>query len=69
MSRVPLRVGVTIYGFAGGHFGRDSYNDRVVEDIGHDWVVTRNTLGVPEFFHGVPEDLIEYTIDNSDWGL
>lgn len=42
-------VGEEIHGFAGGYFGRDSYDCRIVEAVGKDWIVTRNTNGEAEF--------------------
>lgn len=45
-------VGDEIHGFAGGAFGRDSYDCRVVEAVGRDWIVTRNTNAEPEFASG-----------------
>jgi hypothetical protein len=41
-------VGEIIHGFAGGAFGRDSYECRRVEAVGADWVVTRNGRGEVE---------------------
>jgi hypothetical protein len=34
-------VGVTLYGFCGGKFGRDSYGSKVIEAVGSDWLVLR----------------------------
>ena len=45
-------VGEVIHGFAGGAFGRDSYECRRVEAVGHDWIVTRNGRGQVEFAAG-----------------
>jgi hypothetical protein len=42
-------VGEVVHGFAGGAFGRDSYDCRRVEAVGHDWIVTRNARGGVEF--------------------
>jgi len=42
-------VGTPVNGFAWGIFGRDSYYDRRIEAVGHDWVVTRATTGQAEF--------------------
>lgn len=44
-----LTVGRAIHGYAGGAFGRDSYNCRRIEAAGTDWVVTRNDAGHAEF--------------------
>jgi len=60
----PLRVGDMLYGFCGGAFGRDDYDDKQVEAVGTDWVVARPTewslVGGPSFFHGDPESLCQY---------
>ena len=61
-----LRIGDTLYGFCGGCFGRDSYDDKRVEAIGSDWVVVREINGAPDFYHGNPEDLDIYKIPDKD---
>ncbi len=38
----PL-VGQQLYGYCQGYFGRDSYDDKRIECVGVDYVVTRNT--------------------------
>jgi hypothetical protein len=40
-----MNIGDRIHGFAGGYFGRDSYDCRVVEHIGFDWVILRKANG------------------------
>ena len=45
MSDEPLRVGDVLFGFCGGFFGRDSYQDKRIEAIGADWVVARDDMG------------------------
>ena len=47
-----FRVGMQVHGFAGGVFGRDSYECRRIEAMGSDWVVTRSDTGTPEFASG-----------------
>lgn len=47
-----FQIGDQIHGFAGGAFGRDSYDCRIVEAVGTDWAVTRNTNGEPEMVSG-----------------
>lgn len=32
-------LGVVLYGFCNGYFGRDSYDDKLIVGIGSDWVV------------------------------
>jgi hypothetical protein len=68
----PLRVGDILHGFCGGMFGRDSYEDKRVEAIGADWVVTRRAdeFSTPalEFCAGDPERLRRYRQpEDSDW--
>lgn len=56
-----LRVGDVLYGFCGGHFGRDSYDDKRVEAVGSDWVVVREEYSkTVHLYHGDPERLLEY---------
>lgn len=67
-----LRVGDTLYGYCGGAFGRDSYEDKTVLHIGHDYVVVRSDIlrgAYPNYtpdtetavYQGDPNDLVEYT--------
>ncbi len=60
----PLRVGDMLYGFCGGYFGRDSYDNKRVEAIGSDWVVVREENGSPNFASCDPEDLCEYRTED-----
>jgi hypothetical protein len=59
-----LRIGAILYGFCGGYFGRDCYEDKRIEAIGVDWVVAR-TLNTNEAVFAAcdPERLIEYTTE------
>ena len=34
-------IGVKIYGFCNGFFGRDDYEDKIIEAEGMDWIVCR----------------------------
>lgn len=57
-----LRVGAVFRGFCHGAFGRDSYDDKRVEAIGHDWVVVREiSSGVVYLWAGSPEELVQMT--------
>ena len=38
-----------LYGYCQGYFGRDSHETKVIEAIGPDWVVVRETDGRPNF--------------------
>ncbi len=57
---MTVRVGSVLYGYCGGAFGRDSYDDKRVEAMGADWIVVRNRAGRPEFTTGSPDELAEY---------
>lgn len=35
------KVGMVIYGYCNGFFGRDSYEPKRIEAIGCDWIVAR----------------------------
>lgn len=39
-------IGSKLYGFCEGYFGRDSYNEKIIEAIGRDWVVVRERVYV-----------------------
>ena len=38
-------VGVTLYGFCNGYFGRDSFRDKVVVSSGSNWIVANEEYG------------------------
>lgn len=40
-----FEIGEKLYGFCNGYFGRDSYEDKIVEAFGKDWVVCRTEEG------------------------
>jgi hypothetical protein len=40
-------VGTKLYGFCNGYFGRDSYDEKIIEAIGNDWVVVRDSNNIP----------------------
>lgn len=63
----PVRVGTILYGYCGGVFGRDSYDEKRVEAVGADWVVARCSLrGTVEFAACAPEELEQYTEPDTD---
>ena len=45
MNTISPLIGQQLYGYCNGYFGRDSYSDRRIENIGVDYIVTRNTNG------------------------
>lgn len=54
-----IRIGTLLYGFCGGYFGGDSYEDKRVEAVGVDWVVAREIESGRICFHNGPLELIE----------
>lgn len=42
-------VGVKIFGFCNGYFGRDSYDDKMIIANGENWIVTKNDREQTEF--------------------
>ncbi len=44
-----MYIGMVLYGYCQGYFGRDSYDNKRIEAIGHDWVVVREDDGFPSF--------------------
>lgn len=43
-----MYIGMLLYGYCDGYFGRDSYGNKRIEAIGHDWIVVREN-GIPNF--------------------
>ena len=60
-------IGITLYGFCNGFFGRDSYGEKVIMAVGDDWVVVRNyDDGKPEFAYiGSIQELREVIANHS----
>lgn len=46
---MSIYIGMMLYGYCNGYFGRDSHENKRIEAIGHDWVVVREENGVPSF--------------------
>ncbi|MGP0689889.1 hypothetical protein ACW5UC_25440 [Priestia aryabhattai] len=44
-------VGIKIYGFCNGYFGRDSYDDKIIIASGENWIVAKSEHegDLPEF--------------------
>lgn len=65
-----VHLGATLYGYCGGMFGRDSYGEKVVEGLGHDWCVAREDNGEVSFAwspgRDVRESLVEFTVKPAD---
>lgn len=71
MSKIKniLKVGDTVHGFAGGMFGRDSYDCRTVEEIGPDWALLRDEHGTLELLtdrDGIPSWFTQHLEPGSD---
>lgn len=47
-----ILVGDRLIGYCGGWFGRDDYEDKLIEAVGADWVVARDARGYLYFAHG-----------------
>jgi len=50
---MSLQIGQKLYGYCGGYFSRDHYDDCRIEAIGYDWVVVRNENGSVDFAEGI----------------
>lgn len=64
----PLEIGDVLHGYCGGNFGRDSYNCKIVEQIGPGYVLARQEFGEwPEMAtgSGIADRLREYRTDFS----
>lgn len=60
-------VGIKIYGFCGGAFGRDSYDDKIIIASGENWIVAKNEKGQNEF---ASFDDIEYMEEEiKEWSI
>lgn len=42
-------VGIRLYGYCGGYFGRDSYTDKIIIASGENWLVAKNGYNEVEF--------------------
>ena len=72
-SRPQLTVGMTLYGFCNGKFGRDSYGEKIVLAIGPDWVLLSEMMWIGKdydertrwlhTYSGDPNDLMQYTTE------
>lgn len=57
-----LRAGDTLYGYCGGEFGRDSYEDKKVLAIGATWVLVQYGSGATATRDGDPQELAQYRV-------
>lgn len=58
-------VGIQLFGFCNGFFGRDSYEDKIIIASGDDWLVAKNDNGISEFASFGSGDIMEELI--ADW--
>lgn len=75
LTKPVLKVGDTVNGYCGGHFG-NSYGNRTVTQIEHDFVILRgpadygdprHPLGELYVYRGDPSDLVPYAnVDEAD---
>lgn len=58
---IDVEVGTKLYGFCNGFFGRDSYDDKIVEAVGPDWIVVRDSSTLPMLanFSGMDKETID----------
>lgn len=42
---IQPQIGMTLYGYCQGYFGRDGYDDKRIEVIGFDYIVVRTING------------------------
>lgn len=47
----PARVGMKLYGYCQGYFGRDTYGTKTIEAVGRDWLVVRFYNGAISVLH------------------
>lgn len=60
-------VGIQIYGFCNGYFGRDSYSDKIIIASGTNWIVGKSDDGSNEFASFDNEEEMENLIGK--WGI
>lgn len=64
-------VGIRIFGYCNGFFGRDSYDDKTIIASGSDWIVAQTDSGENEFatFEDGEEmeRYIAYWSEESNW--
>lgn len=58
-------VGIKIFGFCNGYFGRDAYADKIIIASGENWIVGRTDDGLNEFASFDSEDDMEQLI--TEW--
>lgn len=46
---IKPEVGMVLYGYCSGVFGRDSYDRKIVESVAFDYIVVRDEKGFPLF--------------------
>lgn len=41
-------IGMILYGYCQGEFGRDTYGSKTIEAVSRDWIVVREEDGTPK---------------------
>lgn len=66
VKKPKVRIGSVIHGYAGGLFGRDSYDHRKVLDKGKDWItylyIDGDWEGTRGTYNGDLDELVEYLV-------
>lgn len=60
-------VGIRIYGFCNGYFGRDSYDNKIIIASGEDWIVAQTEEGLNDFASFEKPDDMELLI--KEWSV
>lgn len=48
MTNVQPYIGLILYGYCDGEFGRDTYGTKIIEAVSRDWIVVREEDGTPK---------------------
>ena len=64
----PAKVGMVLYGYCNGFFGRESYLPKTIEAVGKDWILVRHDDGKVDFLQdeGVVKDIPVAWLSDSD---
>jgi hypothetical protein len=62
----PAKVGMVLYGYCNGFFGRESYLPKTIEAVGRDWILVRHDDGKVDFLQdeGIVKDIpVSWLVD------
>ena len=65
-ARAAFKVGMNLYGFCGGIFGRDSYETKIIKEIIHNFLECENIEG--QIYHVYVDSWINL-LNDSNYGL